>query len=137
VTSPADLTHAVLLRVADFIRGLPPELLAGLADGTSKLEVVGRTRARAAPPVKPGPVPAEQVRADLAGIDDRAAATRYLVDLKLNVPQYRALAKELGIAVSGKARKDDVLHELVQWTVGRRLSSDAISRPAPALTPQA
>jgi hypothetical protein len=138
VTSPADLTHAVLLRVAEFIRGLPADQLAALADGTAKLEIAGRGRARtttatrAKTPAAP-PVQADRVREELAAIGDRAAAGRYLEDLKLTVAQLRALAKELGIAVPSKATKAAVLHEIVQWTVGRRLDSEAISRPTPAI----
>ena len=135
--STADLTHAVLLRVAEFIRGLPADQLTALAEGTAKLEITGRGRARAATagrataPSAP-PVPAEKVRADLTTIGDRAAAGRYLEDLRLTVAQLKALAKELGIAVPSRATKPAVLHEIVQWTVGRRLDSEAISRPAPA-----
>jgi hypothetical protein len=40
VSQPADLTHGVLLRVAEFLRKLPADQLADLADGTAKLEVV-------------------------------------------------------------------------------------------------
>lgn len=137
VTSTADLAHAVLLRVAEFIRGLPADQLAALADGTAKLEIAGRgTRSRAAASRTRAPaatVSAEKVRADLTTIGDRAAATRYLDDLRLTVAQLKALAKELGIAVPSRATKPAVLHEIVQWTIGRRLDSAAISRPAPSL----
>jgi hypothetical protein len=132
VTSPADLTHAVLLRVAEFIRKLPADQLAALADGTARLEIAGRAR-RSTPgiPVRV-PVEADRIRADLSTMTDRAAALRYLDDLKLTVPQLRALAGELGISVPGKATKAATQHEIVQWTVGRRLDSAAISRPGPA-----
>lgn len=136
MTSPADLTHAVLLRVAEFLRKLPADQLTELANGTATLQIAGR-------PARSGrgsgrtasvavPVDAEQVRADLSGIDDRAAATRYLNDLKLTVPQLKGLAGQLGISVPGRATKAATIHEIVQWTVGRRLDSAAISRPAPA-----
>lgn len=133
MTDTADLTHAVLLKVAEFIRRLPADQLADLAEGTAKLELVPRggrvaTRTRTAA----GPaVPADQIRTDLAAIGDRGAARQYLVDLKLTVAEYKALAKDLGISVASKATKDVVLQALVQWTVGRRIDSDAISRPAP------
>ncbi|MER7169125.1 Rho termination factor N-terminal domain-containing protein [Micromonospora sp. NPDC000207] len=134
MTDPADLAHAVLLRVAEFVRTLPADQLAALADGTAKLSVVDKARpARrsAAAPASAG-VDTERVRADLVTIGDRAAGARYLADLKLSVPKLRALAKELGIAVSSKAKKADVEHEILQWTVGRRLDSAAISRPPQA-----
>jgi hypothetical protein len=135
VNDPADLTHAVLLKVAEFIRRLPAEQLSDLAEGTAKLEVVPkggrpapRTRTRTA--AAPG-VSADQVRTDLAAIADTGAARQYLADLKLTVPQMKALATELGIALPTRPTKDTALQTIVQWTVGRRLDAEAISRPAP------
>ncbi|MFC8616598.1 hypothetical protein ACFT9M_09305 [Micromonospora purpureochromogenes] len=152
MTSPADLSHAVLVRVAEFLRTLPADQLAALADGSARLHLAANGATAAASDraartsVAPGtrgtgraakaaPAPAvepEKVRADLAAIDDRAAAGRYLDDLRLTVPQLKALAKDLGIAVPSRATKVDVRRDIVQWTVGRRLDSSAISRPAPA-----
>lgn len=138
MTDLADLTHGVLLRVAEFLRKLPTDQLAALADGTARLEVVpkgGRRPARAARPAAkagPPPVSAEQVRAETTRIADRVGARRWLEDQRLTVPQLRALAKELDIAVPAKATKAAVLDHIVQWTIGRRLDSEAISRPTPA-----
>ncbi|MET7373461.1 hypothetical protein [Micromonospora arida] len=152
MTSPADLSHAVLVRVAEFLRTLPADQLAALADGSARLQLAatgatGATGATSGRPARPSvaprsrgtakaaPAPAvepEKVRADLAAIDDRAAAGRYLDDLRLTVPQLKALANNLGIAVPSRATKADVRRDIVQWTVGRRLDSSAISRPAPA-----
>jgi hypothetical protein len=131
VSDPADLTHGVLLRVADFLRKLPADQLAALADGTAKLEVVPKG-GRRAPAAKPAPVTAEQVRAELARIGDRAAGRRWLADQGLTVPQLKELVKDLGLSVPSKARKDDVLDHIIQWTVGRQRDWEAISRPAPA-----
>lgn len=134
MTDPAELTHAVLLKVAEFIRKLPTDQLADLAEGTAKLELVpkgGRPAPRSRAAAK-STVSAEQVRADLTAIGDRGAAYQYLVDLKLTVASYRSLADDLNIAVPSKATKDGVLQTLVQWTVGRRGDADAISRPARA-----
>lgn len=140
-TDPADLTHLVLLKVAEFIRKLPADQLADLADGSAKLELVpkgGRpartaaargTSARANAPLAVAP---DQVRAELAAIGDRGAGVRYVNDLRLTVAQLKALAKELGIAVPGKATKPQAVDTIVEWTVGRRLDSESISRPAPA-----
>jgi hypothetical protein len=135
VSDPADLAHAVLLKVADFVRKLPADQLRDLADGTAKLELVPKGGRPAARPrsAASAKVPAEQVRADLAAFGDAAAARQYLNDLKLTVPQLRALAKELGVALPSKATKEATLQTIVQWTVGRRLDSESISRPAPAL----
>ncbi|WP_329103065.1 Rho termination factor N-terminal domain-containing protein [Micromonospora sp. NBC_01699] len=153
MTSPADLTHDVLLRVAEFIRTLPADQLADLAAGRAQLQLTGQPtatatvrtapvrapRGRAAAAAKPitatgsvAPVSAEKVRADLISIGDRAAATRYLDDLGLKVPELRTLARELNIAIPSRVNKPDVVAAIVQWTVGRRLDSAAISRPAPA-----
>lgn len=130
MSEPADLTHAVLLRVAEFLRRLPPEQLAALAEGTAKLEIAGRGR-RPVRSAKPPPMQAEQVRAELAKIGDRAAAHRWLVDQNLTVDQLRGLARGLDVAVPAKARKGDVLDAIVAGTVGRRLDFEAVSRPAP------
>ena len=138
MTDPAELAQAVFERFNDFVRGLSAEQLAELATGSAKLELVrpdvrtpSAAGARKAP--LPGvilPVPAGDVRAKLVGMADRAAARRYLgTELRLTVAQARELAKELGIAVGSKATKTEVLDTIVQWTVGRRLDSKAISRP--------
>jgi hypothetical protein len=134
VTDPAELTHAVLLKVAEFLRRLPTEQLNDLAEGSAKLELVpkgGRPAPRPRTAAQPA-VPADRVRADLEAIGDRAAARQYLLDLGLTVAQYKTLAKELNIIVSASAKKDVVIQALVQWTVGRRSDSDTISQPAPA-----
>jgi hypothetical protein len=133
VSQPADLTHGVLLRVAEFLRKLPAEQLADLADGTAKLEVVpkgGRAPGRAGAAARPLPIPAGQIRAELAKIGERGAARRWLEDQRLTVPQLKVLARELGISVPSRVTKSAVLDQLVQWTIGRQLDSLAISRPA-------
>lgn len=138
MSDPADLAHGVLLRVAEFLRGLPADQLAALADGTAKLEVVPKGGRRATAPAgsrssraAAPPPPAEQVRAEMTRLGDRAAARRWLEDQRLTVPQLRALARDLGIAVPSKATKPVLLTEIVQWTIGRRLDAETISRPAP------
>ncbi len=134
MSQPADLTHGVLLRVAEFLRKLPADQLADLADGTATLAVVpkgGRVPARGAA-AKPLPVPATQVRAELAKIGDRGAARRWLEDQRLTVPQLKTLARELGISVPSKATRSAVLDQLVQQTIGRQLDSMAFSGPANA-----
>ncbi|MPZ28426.1 MAG: hypothetical protein GEV12_18960 [Micromonosporaceae bacterium] len=133
MSDQADLSHRVLLRVAELLRRLPAEQLAELAEGSAKLAVVpkaARPATRAA--AKPPPVSAEQVRAELSAIGDRAAGQRWLADQGLLVAQLRELARELGVAVPSKATKPVLLEQVVQWTIGRRLDSEAISRPAPA-----
>ena len=133
MTDPADLAHEVLIRVAEFIRKLPADQLADLASGAARLDVIpkgGRvakaadTRAAA---TKPLPRPAQEIATTLSGIGDRGAARRYLdVDLKLTVAQLKDLAAQLGITVSGL--KPRILDGIVEWAVGRRLDSEAISR---------
>ncbi|MFY1700734.1 hypothetical protein ACN28G_03125 [Micromonospora sp. WMMA1923] len=133
MSDPADLAHAVLLRVAEFVRALPADQLAALADGTAKLAVIDKARPAARPAAAASPgVDTDRVRADLAAIGDRAAGARYLADLKLTVAKLRALARELGITVPSKAKKAEIEQDILQWTVGRRLDSAAISRPPAA-----
>jgi hypothetical protein len=130
VTDTAELAHQVLIRVAEFIRKLPPEQLADLISGEAKLEVLPKGGRRAAPAKTAAaglPRPAGEIAATLAEIGDRAAARRYLdVDLKLTVAKLKQLAAELDIAVTGT--KPKVLDGIVEWAVGRRLDSAAISR---------
>ena len=44
--------------------------------------------------------------------------------------QLRSLALALGIAVTSKATKPQARDTIVQWTVGRRVDSSILSRPA-------
>ena len=134
VSDPAELAHRVLLQVADFLRKLPADQLAELADGNAKLEVVpkgGRPARSTRAPARPAPVTAEQVRAELAAIGDRGAGRRWLADQRLTVLQLRDLARQLGVSVLSKARKDELLDQIVQSTIGRRLDFETLSRPAP------
>lgn len=130
MTQPSDLASEVLLRVAEFIRKLPADQLADLASGEAKLEVVPKGGRRAPGTRAAGamlPLPAEQIKATMTEIGDRAAVRRYLeVDLKLTVPMLKQLAAELGITVSGVKAK--ILDGIVEWAVGRRRDSEAISR---------
>jgi hypothetical protein len=137
VTNPVDRTHAVLLRVSEFLKALPADQLDDLIAGTAKLQVVAKGgRAAARPAAKtaarPLSVTPDKVRAELVAIGDTAGAERYVSDLKLTVAGLRTLAGELGISVASKARKDELVRQIVQWTVGRRLTSETISRAAPA-----
>lgn len=50
----------------------------------------------------------------------------------LTVAQLRAVADQAGIAYPRSIRKPDLRDLVVQWTVGRQLDSQAISRPAPS-----
>ena len=88
--------------------------------------------AKRAPSKVREPVAVDQARSDLSKIDDRTAAAQYVKDLGLTVPELRALAKDLGISVASKATGPVTTAAIVQWTVGRRLDSDAVSRPAPS-----
>ena len=154
MTESAELTHEVLLRVAEFLRKLPTEQLEDLASGSAMLEVVAKSplevvakpppmpRRRIEPPAPapalpvrtvtpkvPLPRPVEQIGSDLSNLTERAAAATYLDDLKLTVAQLRSLAAGLGIAVSSKATKAQARDTIVQWTVGRRVDATILSRP--------
>jgi hypothetical protein len=134
VTDSAELTHEVLLRVAEFLRRLPTQQLHDLAAGTAKLEVVKPTsrrlpvRERMAPVQLPRPV--EEISGTLSGLTDRSAAAAYLDQLKLSAAQLRSLALALGIAVPSKATKAQARDTIVQWTVGRRVDATILSRPS-------
>ena len=127
---PLEMTQVILVRLGELLRKLPPEVVTDLYEGTATLEVVPkggrqpRKKAQAAPPVDP-----QQIEADLAKINDRAAAMRYVNDLNYTVPQLKALANGLNIPVGSKAKKDAIIQEIVTWTVGKRLQAEAISRP--------
>lgn len=129
MTQPADLAHEVLIRVAEFIRRVPAEQLAELASGESRLDVVpkgGRVpRARKAVD-DTLPLPAQEIAAMMRDIADRTAARRYLEDLKLTIPKLKRLAADLGIPT--KEPKPRMLTDIVEWAIGRRLDSQAISR---------
>ena len=130
MTEPAELTHGVLLKIAEFVRRLPADQLADLATGAAKLELVPKG-GRAAPARKPAalPRPAEEIHATLTGLGDRVAARRYLVtDLKATVPMLKALGSEFGITV--RTKKDQALDDVVEWAVGRSQDSDAIAKRA-------
>ena len=130
MTEPAELTHGVLVKVADFLRKLPAEQLEELARGDAKLELVGRKAPvqRAKPAL---PRPAEEIRATLEGIGDRVAARRYLeTDLKLTVAGLQAFGAAFQITV--RSRKAQALDDVVEWAVGRSQDADTIARRANA-----
>lgn len=130
----AELTHEVLLRVAEFLRRLPSDQLKDLATGTAKLEVVRPTARRLPAREKTVPAdlprPVEEISAKLSGLADRTVAARYLDDLHLSGAQLRSLALALGIAVPSKATKPQARDTIVQWTVGRRADATILGRPA-------
>ncbi len=134
MSDSAELTHEVLLRVAEFLRKLPTDQLENLAAGTARLEVVAkpparRLPARAVTPPVPLPRPVDEIGAALSALVDRAAAARYLDDLHLTAVQLRSLALALGIAIASKATKAQARDTIVQWTVGRRADATILSRP--------
>lgn len=132
VTNPTELSHDVLLRVAEFLRRLPSEQLADLAKGTAKLELVPKAvpLPRRSRPVEL-PKPAEEIAAALAGARDRASAVSYLDDLRLTVAQLRTLARALGIAVPSRATRVQTRDTLVHWTDDRRVAAALVGRPEP------
>jgi hypothetical protein len=130
VSDTAELAHAVLLRVAEFVKKLPTDQLEDLARGEAKLEVVpkgGRPAARSRATAVSLPRPADEIVKTIREIDDRVAARRYLeTDLKLTVPMLKQFASEVGITVSGN--KGPILTGIVEWAVGRGVDADVISR---------
>jgi hypothetical protein len=132
LSDPAELSHEVLVRVADFLRRLPPGQLVDLAEGNAKLELVPKAARgpRTPLPVRL-PLPAAEIGATLAEAPDRATAVAYLDGLKLTVPQFRALARALDIAVPSRATRAQTRDTLVHWTVGRRVDSLNLRRSSP------
>ena len=129
MTEPAELTHGVLLKIAEFVRKLPKDQLEDLASGAAKLELVTKApiRKTAAKPALPRP--AEEIRATLEGIGDRVAARRYLeTDLKLTVAGLQSLGAAFQFTV--RSRKAQALDDVVEWAVGRSQDADIIARRA-------
>ena len=128
--------------VADFVKRLPADQVSELIAGEARLAVVAKgarvstgsaaARAPRAPRAPKVAMDSAQVAADLARIDDRAAATQYLGDLQLTAQQLKQLAKDLDIPVASKARKDEYIATMVGLLVGRRLEHDALIRNASA-----
>jgi hypothetical protein len=137
MTDVAELASEVLIKVAEFVRKLPAEQLASVVSGEARLDLVPKGARVVAPggsAAKAGaalPRPAQEISATMSGTGDRVAARRYLEkDLKLTVAQLKALAKELDITATGT--KPKMLDGIVEWAVGRRQDSEAISRAGAA-----
>jgi len=135
VAESAELTHGVLVRVAEFLRKLPADQLAELARGDARLEVVPKGARIASAPARSAksaaelPRPVDEIHRTLRGIGDRVAASRYLtVDLKLTVPQLKALAAALDLAATGTKAK--LVEGIVESVVGRQQDAEVFSRLA-------
>jgi hypothetical protein len=127
----AALSAGVLLRVAEFLKTLPAQDLDALAEGTAKLEVVGRGRAGTRPrAAAASTVDRAEVRQRLAGFTSVADATRYVDSLGLLAAPLRALAADLGVTVPAKATKVQIRDAIVRAHVGDVLNSEAIRRQA-------
>jgi len=131
--SSIDLTHGLLLHVAQFLRGLSAEQVAELLDGEARLALVpkgGRvtTKSTAGRHRAPADVNSAQIAEDLQKIGERAAATTYLKDLNLRNEQLKQLCKDLNVPMKSKARIDEYIQAIVGLLVGRRLDSEAIYR---------
>jgi len=137
VTDPAvDLSHSILLAVGDFLRKLPADQLTDLVSGEARLVVLpkGSRVTSGTPKAAAGhlSVSVAQFREDLAKIDDRAAAERYINDQKLTVAQIKQLCVALEIPLPSKATKVDIVRTMVEVLVGGRLDADAIMRHSTA-----
>lgn len=131
--STVDLTHGLLLHVAQFLRGLSADQVSELLAGEARLALVpkgGRvtTLSSAGRHRAPVPVDSAQIAEDLRKIGERSAATTYLNDLNLNKEQLKQLSKDLNVTMKSSARKDEFVHAIVGLLVGRRLDSEAIFR---------
>jgi hypothetical protein len=129
----AALSTGVLVRVAEFLKKVPPEQLEALASGEAKLEIVGvRSRAAAsrAKAAAPSDVDSAEVRQRLAGFTSVADATRYLDGLGLKAAGLKALAAELGVPVAARDTMAKVRDAIVRAKVGAVLDADAIRNQA-------
>jgi hypothetical protein len=131
--STVDLTHGLLLHVAQFLRGLSADQVSELLAGEARLALVpkgGRvtTLSTAGRHRAPVPVNSAHIAEDLRKIGERGAATTYLNDLNLNKDQLKQLCKDLNVTMKSSARKDEVVQAIVGLLVGRRLDSEAIFR---------
>lgn len=133
---PLEMAQVVLVRLGEFIRKLSPEVVKELYEGTAKIEVVSKKRQpalrKAASDAAVDAARVAQIRSDLAAINDQAAAATYIRDLRLKVADLKALANHLGVPLASRTTKDKIVQDIAYWTVGRRLDSEAISRPAPS-----
>jgi hypothetical protein len=66
----------------------------------------------------------------LRSASSRDEARAIVADMK--VKDLKAIADAAGIAYGSRYTKPKLIDEIVHWTVGRRLTSDAISRPGPS-----
>jgi hypothetical protein len=136
VTEPSvDLTHGLLLHVAQFLRGLSSDQVSELLAGEARLVLVpkgGRVTTLSSPGRHRAPVPVNsaEIAEDLRKIGERAAAMAYLNDLQLTKEQLTQLCKDLNITMKSSARKDEFIHAIVGLLVGRRIDADAIYRGA-------
>jgi hypothetical protein len=139
VTGSVDRTYDMLQRIGEFLKKASAEQLDALVAGEARLEIVPKG-ARVAAATTPKPVTltlsADEVAAELRSIGDRAAAARYVTDLKLPKAQLVQLAKELHVAVLSKHTVAQVRDLIVEQTVGHRLTTEAIlSRPTDSRQP--
>jgi hypothetical protein len=131
--STVDLTHGLLLHVAQFLRGLSSDQVSELLAGEARLALVpkgGRvtTLSTAGRHRAPVPVDSTQIAEDLRKIGERSAAATYLNDLKLTKDQLKQLSKDLNVTMKTKARNDEYVQAIVGLLVARRLDSEAIFR---------
>jgi len=117
---------ALLQRVSEFLKKLSPEDAQALETGEAKLAVVHKTAPKRAAAAVPLSLDVEQVNTDLKAISDRAAAARYLMDLKLKRPQLVELAKALDVPVASKDSMATMIAKMVEQKVGYRLDTNAI-----------
>ncbi len=123
-------THDVLVKVAEFLRKLPEDQVEALLNGDARLELIpkgSKVTGPAAPKAAAVlPVTAERVDADLKAFTDRAAALKYLKDLKLTKPLLLELAKQINVPAVSKETATTIYANIVQQKVGMRLTADTI-----------
>jgi hypothetical protein len=137
VNDVAKQTMVLLRRVAEFFEELPEEHIADLAEGRARLTYIPWG---ADQPVKPAGTPYKRtaaakaskatvdvatVRAALEAATSREEGRSLLRALPL-VDDVKAVAAGLGMTGVSRTGKDKLIEQIVELTVGGRLSSAAI-----------
>jgi len=125
-------------RVAAFLAEQPVDQLKALAAGTAKLTLVSGSSVPLAAVADPSPIPSQPTHrppattahdieatvAKLRACEEVDQAAALLAGLKLKVNELKDIVRALGL--SPKGRKDDVMRQIVNQTVGARRKYDGL-----------
>ncbi len=127
---------AVLRRIAEFLEFLPPEQVDDLADGRARLTLIPwgakgplvpaqvKPAKAPRPPRAPSAVDTSVIRVALDNANSREEAMSMLAPH--TVGDLRAVAASFGMGGLAKMTKAPLIQQIVEFTVGARLSAAAI-----------